>query len=104
MTASSSPARSRSSRRRSTSASGGAASRGISEDSVTSGPYPAPPGSPPRLCKSAPPMAERLIGVDVGGTKVSVAGLQHGRLSEPVPRPPDQRGSAELLAQLTEAI
>src|SRR5258706_12769276 len=104
MNASSSPARSRSSRRRSASASGGAASRGISEDSVTSGPYPAPPGSPPRLCKSAPPMAERLIGVDVGGTKVPVAFLGDGRVSDPVLRPADQRGAAELVAQLIEAI
>jgi glucokinase len=49
-------------------------------------------------------MAERLIGVDVGGTKVSVAVLEDGRLSEPVLRPTDQRGSDELVAQLIEAI
>ena len=39
-------------------------------------------------------MAERLIGVDVGGTKVSVALLEDGRLSEPVLHPTDQRGSS----------
>jgi glucokinase len=49
-------------------------------------------------------MAERLIGVDVGGTKVSVAVLEDGRLSDPVLRPTDQRGSDELVAQLIEAI
>ena len=49
-------------------------------------------------------MGERLIGVDVGGTKVSVAVLEDGRLSEPVLRPTDQRGSDELVAQLIEAI
>jgi glucokinase len=49
-------------------------------------------------------MAERLIGVDVGGTKVSVAVLEGGRLSDPVLRPTDQRGSDELVAQLIEAI
>jgi glucokinase len=49
-------------------------------------------------------MAERVIGVDVGGTKVSVAVLEDGGLSEPVLRPTDQRGSDELVAQLIEAI
>jgi glucokinase len=49
-------------------------------------------------------MAERLIGVDVGGTKVSVAVLEDGRLSDPVLRPTDQSGSDELVAQLIEAI
>jgi glucokinase len=49
-------------------------------------------------------MAERVIGVDVGGTKVSVAVLEDGRLSEPVLGPTDQRGSDELVAQLIEAI
>jgi glucokinase len=49
-------------------------------------------------------MEERLIGVDVGGTKVSVAVLEDGRLSDPVLRPTDQRGSDELVAQLIEAI
>jgi glucokinase len=49
-------------------------------------------------------MAERLIGVDVGGTKVSVAVLEDGRLSDPVLSPTDQRGADELVAQLIEAI
>ena len=49
-------------------------------------------------------MAERLIGVDVGGTKVSVALLEDGRLSEPVLHPTDQRGSSELVTQLIDSI
>ena len=49
-------------------------------------------------------MAERLIGVDVGGTKVSVALLEDGRLSEPVLHPTDQRGSSELVAQLIDCV
>ena len=47
-------------------------------------------------------MGERLIGVDVGGTKVSVAVLEDGVLSDPVLRPTEQSSSealGELLAQ-----
>jgi glucokinase len=49
-------------------------------------------------------MGERLIGVDVGGTKVSVAVLEDGELSEPVLRPTEQSSSEALVDQLVEAI
>jgi glucokinase len=49
-------------------------------------------------------MGERLIGVDVGGTKVSVAVLEDGVLSEPVLRATEQSSSDALVAQLVEAI
>jgi glucokinase len=49
-------------------------------------------------------MAERLIGVDVGGTKVSVAVLEDGRLSEPALRQTELSDSDALVAQLVEAI
>jgi glucokinase len=46
----------------------------------------------------------RLIGVDVGGTKVSVAVLEGSALREPRIRPTDTRDSAHLLDQLVDAI
>ena len=49
-------------------------------------------------------MGQRLIGVDVGGTKVSVAVLEDGRLSEPAIRPTDLSSSAALVEQLVTAI
>jgi glucokinase len=49
-------------------------------------------------------MGDRLIGVDVGGTKVSVAVLEDGVLSEPVLRPTLLSSSDELVDQLVEAI
>jgi glucokinase len=49
-------------------------------------------------------MGERLIGVDVGGTKVSVAVLEDGELSDPVLRPTEQSSSQALVDQLAEAI
>jgi glucokinase len=49
-------------------------------------------------------MGDRLIGVDVGGTKVSVAVLEDGVLSEPVLRPTELSGSDALVDQLVEAI
>src|SRR5829696_9218798 len=49
-------------------------------------------------------MSERLIGVDVGGTKISVAALDGSVLGEPTLRPTDTRSAAHLLDQLTEAI
>jgi len=49
-------------------------------------------------------MAERLIGVDVGGTKVSVAVLEDGRLADPTIRPTDLSSSAALVDQLAGAI
>jgi len=49
-------------------------------------------------------MAQRLIGVDVGGTKVSVAVLEGGRLSEPRIRPTALESSDALVDQLVEAV
>ena len=49
-------------------------------------------------------MGDRLIGVDVGGTKVSVAVLEDGVLSEPVLRPTILSSSDALVDQLVEAI
>ena len=49
-------------------------------------------------------MAERLIGVDVGGTKISVAVLEHGGLSQPNLYPTDTTSRDALLAQLVRVI
>ena len=49
-------------------------------------------------------VGDRLIGVDVGGTKVSVAVLEDGVLSEPVLRPTVLSDSEALVDQLAEAI
>src|SRR3954469_23607948 len=49
-------------------------------------------------------MAQRLIGVDVGGTKVSVAVLEDGALSEPHITPTDLSSSDALVEQLVHAI
>ena len=49
-------------------------------------------------------MGDRLIGVDVGGTKVSVAVLEDGVLSDPVLRPTVLSSSDALVDQLAEAI
>jgi glucokinase len=49
-------------------------------------------------------MAQRLIGVDVGGTKVSVAVLENGRLGEPTIRPTVLESSNGLVDQLAVAI
>jgi glucokinase len=49
-------------------------------------------------------VGDRLIGVDVGGTKVSVAVLEDGVLSEPVVRPTVLTDSGALVDQLAEAI
>jgi glucokinase len=49
-------------------------------------------------------MGERLIGVDVGGTKVSVAVLEDGVLSDPVLRATEQSSSDALVDQLAMAI
>jgi glucokinase len=49
-------------------------------------------------------MGQRLIGVDVGGTKVSVAVLEDGALSTPRLRPTTQSSSEALVDQLAEAI
>ena len=49
-------------------------------------------------------MSERLIGVDVGGTKISVAVLEGATLHEPRVRKTDTSGAAQLLDQLVDAI
>jgi glucokinase len=49
-------------------------------------------------------MGQRLIGVDVGGTKVSVAVLEDGRLSDPEITATDLSSSDALVEQLVEAI
>jgi glucokinase len=49
-------------------------------------------------------MGDRLIGVDVGGTKASVAVLEDGALSEPVLCPTDLSSSDALVDQLAGLI
>jgi glucokinase len=49
-------------------------------------------------------MGERLIGVDVGGTKVSVAVLEDGQLSEPTLHPTETASTDALVDQLVEVI
>ena len=49
-------------------------------------------------------MGQRLIGVDVGGTKVSVAVLDEGRLSDPEITPTDLSSSDALVEQLVSVI
>jgi glucokinase len=49
-------------------------------------------------------MGERLIGVDVGGTKVSVAVLEDGVLSEPRLRPTEQSSGEALVEQLVDVV
>src|SRR4051812_27450660 len=46
----------------------------------------------------------RLVGVDVGGTKVAVAALEDGRLGEPTVRPTETSSPDALVDQLSEAI
>lgn len=45
-----------------------------------------------------------LIGVDVGGTKLSVAGLEGGRLGAPRTAPTERSGSDALVEQLAAAV
>jgi glucokinase len=49
-------------------------------------------------------MGDRLIGVDVGGTKVSVAVLDAGELSKPVLEPTSLDSPDALLDQLVEVV
>jgi glucokinase len=49
-------------------------------------------------------MRDRLIGVDVGGTKVSVAVLENGELGEPTLEPTRLDSSEALLDQLVDAV
>jgi glucokinase len=49
-------------------------------------------------------MAERLIGVDVGGTKIAVAVLDGTAMGEPALEPTDTSSTETLLDQLVAAI
>jgi glucokinase len=49
-------------------------------------------------------MAERLIGVDVGGTKTAVAVLEGTSMGEPVLEPTDTSSPATLIDQLVTAV
>lgn len=49
-------------------------------------------------------MAERLIGVDVGGTKTAVAVLEGARMGEPVLEPTETGSTEALITQLVDAI
>ena len=49
-------------------------------------------------------MSERLIGVDVGGSKIAVAALEGAALQRPRIEPTDTRGGHELVEQLVRAI
>ncbi len=49
-------------------------------------------------------MAQRLIGVDVGGTKTAVAVLDGAALSEPVLEPTDTTSAETLISQLVAAV
>ena len=49
-------------------------------------------------------MAQRLIGVDVGGTKTAVAVLDGTALSEPVLAPTDTTSAETLIGQLVAAV
>ncbi len=50
------------------------------------------------------PVADHFIGVDVGGTKVAVASMNGGALSEPAIRPTEHASSQALVEQLAAAI
>src|SRR5919107_1855890 len=49
-------------------------------------------------------MTERLIGVDVGGTKTAVAVLDGAAMGEPVTQPTDTSSGERLIAQLVAAV
>jgi glucokinase len=49
-------------------------------------------------------VAQRFIGVDVGGTKVAVAVLEGGQLGEPVVHPTEGRSKEALLDQIADGI
>jgi len=49
-------------------------------------------------------MAQRLIGVDVGGTKTAVAVLDGAAMSEPVLAPTETASAETLIAQLVKAV
>jgi glucokinase len=49
-------------------------------------------------------MSTRLIGVDVGGTKIAVAALDGATLQPPLIEPTDIRGGEQLVDQLVRAV
>ncbi len=49
-------------------------------------------------------MSKRLIGVDVGGTKIAVAALDGATLQTPQIEPTDTRGGEQLVEQLVSAV
>jgi len=49
-------------------------------------------------------MTQRLIGVDVGGTKIAVALLEGATLREPVQQPTDTSSAEALIAQLVGTV
>jgi glucokinase len=49
-------------------------------------------------------MTKRLIGVDVGGTKIAVAALDGATLQPPQIQPTDTRGGEQLVDQLVSAV
>jgi glucokinase len=49
-------------------------------------------------------MSKRLIGVDVGGTKIAVAALDGATLQTPRVEPTDTRGGEQLVDQLVRAV
>jgi glucokinase len=49
-------------------------------------------------------MSRRLIGVDVGGTKIAVAALDGATLQTPIVEPTDTRGGEQLVDQLVQAV
>ena len=49
-------------------------------------------------------MSASLVGVDLGGTKLSVATLEEGLLSEPRELPTDRDSSEELVEQIIAAV
>jgi glucokinase len=48
--------------------------------------------------------SDLIVGVDVGGTKVSVATFRDGHLGEPVLHPTDLRSSDDLVKQFIDAV
>jgi glucokinase len=49
-------------------------------------------------------MSELIVGVDVGGTKVSVATLRDGHFGDPQLRPTDLSGGEQLIAQIVAQV
>jgi glucokinase len=49
-------------------------------------------------------MSELIVGVDVGGTKVSVATLRDGQFGEPQLRPTDLTSAEHVIAQIVGAV